>query len=72
MFRSIMSEARDLTGSFQLCLNNCGAKMCIFISDLVYSYENVLTKIQNYYNELAGIKIYLSDALYLYNDGIVF
>ena len=46
--------------------------MCIFTSDLVYSYENVLTKIQNYYNELAGIKIYLSDALYLYNDGIVF
>ena len=39
----------------------------------MYSYENVMTKIQNYYNELAGIKIYLSDALYLlYNDGIVF
>ena len=29
----------------------------------MYSYENVMTKIQNYYNELAGIKI--SDAMYL-------
>lgn len=47
--------------------------MCIFICNLVYSYENVMTKIQNYYNELDGIKIYISDALYLYNYyGIIF
>ena len=34
-----------VTGSFEFCLNNCGAKMCIFIKDLLYSHENVMTKI---------------------------
>ena len=53
-----------VTGSFEFCLNNCGAKMCIFIKDLLYSHENVMTKIPIQYNELTGLRISISDALH--------